>query len=138
MKTIQINGVNHSVDDRISEFTINQKASSNVDFFGTDLINDKFFVQFKNGSCYIYSGLNTDTLRHAHTAESIGKFVVSNVVGKFESEKIVERLVKVETLFTEDDKNLVDRINDDIYRRLDKNNKTLGVSTAEISEEPQF
>ena len=138
MKTIQINGVDHSVNDRIAEFTINQKASSNVDFFGTDLINDKLFIQFKNGSSYIYSGVNADTIKLAHSAESIGKFVVSQVVGKFESEKIAERLVKLETLFTEEDKSIVDEINDQIDARINRKGQSSDVIITEIFEEPEF
>lgn len=91
---IELAGCMLQVDDIINEFTIHQKPSSNVEYFGTDNRTARFFVQFKSGTSYIYSEVEKRVLDDSTTAESIGKFVNINIVGKFKSEKITERLVK--------------------------------------------
>ncbi len=96
MKTITLNNQNYLVDQQLADFTIFQKTSSNVDFFGTDHINQKLFVQFKGGTgAYIYSDVPVKMLTWAENAESIGKFVSAEIVSKFISSKSEERLVKV-------------------------------------------
>lgn len=94
MKTITLNQQSYLVDQRLADFTIYQKPSSNVDFFGIDETNKKLFVQFKGGTgCYIYSDLPEQLLQDIPFAESIGKLISGIVVKHFPSEKIITRLV---------------------------------------------
>lgn len=99
MKKIELNGANYALDERIADFVISEKPSSNVAFFGTEPVSKKLFIQFKNGSCYIYSDVDSDTLKQIHESDSVGKFVASHVVKQgFPSEKILTPLVKSETI----------------------------------------
>ncbi len=99
MKTQNINSQNYLVDQQLTDFTIFQKVSSNVDFFGTDHLNKKLFVQFKGGTgAHIYSEVPVKILTWAENAESIGKFISSEVVGIFPSAKTEVRLVKPVTI----------------------------------------
>jgi hypothetical protein len=92
--TIELNGKQLIVDDSLFDFSIIQKPSSNVDYFGLDYVSERLFIQFKGGSgAYIYYGVNMDVLDAAKNAESIGKFVSSTIVGKFVSNKSDIRLV---------------------------------------------
>jgi hypothetical protein len=98
MKKIELNGANYALDERIADFVISEKPSSNVAFFGTEPVSNKLFIQFKNGSTYIYSDVDSETLKQIHECESIGKFVASHVVKQgFPSEKIATPLVKPES-----------------------------------------
>lgn len=95
METITLNNQSYLVDHQLADFTIFQKISSNVDFFGTDQANNKLFVQFKGGfGAYIYSGVPTELLNEAENAESIGKFIYTSIVRKYETEKFEIRLIK--------------------------------------------
>jgi hypothetical protein len=94
MKTIILNEQSFLVDQQLADFTIYQKPSSNVEFFGVDEVNNKLFVQFKGGSgSYIYADVPDQLLKDMPFVESIGRVVASVVVGKFVSEKISYRLV---------------------------------------------
>ncbi len=100
MKKVTLNEQSFLVDQRLTDFTIYQKPSSNVDFFGIDEAGKKLFVQFKGGSgCYIYSELPAQLLADIPFAESIGKLVSGAIVNKFQSEKISNRLVVPENRF---------------------------------------
>lgn len=92
--TIELNDVKLQVSDILFDFAIHQKASSNVDYFGTDYVNERMFIQFKGGTgAYIYNGVNMDLLDASIAAESIGKFVLTNIVKKFITTKFEQRLV---------------------------------------------
>lgn len=67
-----INNNQYQVDELLEGFTINQKPSSNVMFFGDN--GTDVFVQFKSG-CYIYKGVLKEHIEQMHQADSIGRFV---------------------------------------------------------------
>src|SRR3954463_11676838 len=93
--TIELNGKTLQVHDVLFDFAIHQKASSNIDYFGTDYVSERLFVQFKGGTgAYIYDNIDGDLLDAAKAAESIGKFVLNNIVKKFTAIKFTEGLVK--------------------------------------------
>ena len=98
MDIITINDRPYQVDSRVREFAIKQKASSNVDFFGTNADEGKIFVQFKNGASYIFEGVDEATLNDVGNAESVGKFISSRVAGKFNAEKSTARLITPEII----------------------------------------
>lgn len=91
----EINGVQYTIDEKLDNFTIKSKPSSNVAFYGVnhDAADIQLFVQFKNGSCYIYSGLTQQTLNELNECESIGSFISRNIVGKFKNTKEDNNLV---------------------------------------------
>lgn len=93
MKTVTINGKQYSIDAQIEHFSINQKPSSNVDFYGVNAKTGELFVQFKGGSSYIYSGITADVAIELINCESIGKYVSQSIVCKFPSRKVDGRLV---------------------------------------------
>lgn len=113
----EINGVNYTIDEKLDNFTIKSKPSSNVAFYGVnhDAADIQLFVQFKNGSCYIYSGLTDQTLADLNECESIGSFISRNIVGKFPNIKCEEALVKLAPLYSKEDyqnhNNEIDLIN---------------------------
>lgn len=72
MRKIKINNQECKVDEILEGFSIYQKPSSNVQYFGDNGID--VFVQFKSGS-YIYKGVLKEHIEQMHQAESIGKFI---------------------------------------------------------------
>jgi len=93
MKTIIIPSGTYAVDDLLADFEVIEKPSSNVAFVATDIATRQLYVQFKNGSGYMYSDVDLDTLSFVPAAESIGKFISSQVVKKFPSEKMDKALI---------------------------------------------
>jgi len=93
MKTITLSSGTYAVDPILDGFEIIEKPSSNVAFVGTSMLEHKIYVQFKNGSGYMYSEVDYDTLSFVPIAESIGKFISSKVVKHFPSEKQEKTLV---------------------------------------------
>lgn len=63
-------------------FELLKKASSNVDYFGISRSTGQLFIQFNNGTCFLYSGVPIETLEAAKEAESIGKFFHSAIKNK--------------------------------------------------------
>jgi len=59
--------------------------SSNVEAIGH--AGDELFVRFKSGGTYIYSGVSAAMHKLVMEADSIGKFVASEIRGKYESRK---------------------------------------------------
>ncbi|WP_166664839.1 KTSC domain-containing protein [Pedobacter metabolipauper] len=93
MRTITLTSGTYAVDPILDGFDIIEKPSSNVAFVGTDMLAGKMYVQFKNGSGYIYSEVDADTLSFVPIAESIGKFISSKVVKHFPSVKQENALI---------------------------------------------
>jgi len=93
MRTITLSSGTYAVDPILDGFDIIEKPSSNVAFVGTSMLEHKMYVQFKNGSGYIYSEVDYDTLSFAPIAESIGKFIGLKVVKHFPSEKQENALI---------------------------------------------
>ena len=93
MRTINLTSGTYAVDPILDGFDIIEKPSSNVAFVGTSMVDHKIYVQFKNGSGYLYSEVDYDTLSFIPAAESIGKFISSKVVKHFPSEKQENALI---------------------------------------------
>lgn len=95
MKTININGIKYNVNQKLECFVISQKTSSNVEFIGLNSDTNQLFVQFKNGSSYIYSNLDSSTVIDLINCESIGKFISGRIVKVFPSEKQDCEMIKM-------------------------------------------
>ncbi|MXV16859.1 KTSC domain-containing protein [Hufsiella ginkgonis] len=95
IKTATINDREVIIDARVTDFKIGQKPSSNVDYFGTKMGAKQLFVQFKNGSSYIYSDVDEHKLISIHAADSVGKFFSKEIAGKFSHVKVLERLITI-------------------------------------------
>lgn len=95
MKTVIFNELSFLVDSIVSDFSICYKESSNVQFFGFNLAENKMFFQFKSGS-YIFSGVPKEIITAALNYDSIGTFFASKIRNKFLSEKIDAPLVKLQ------------------------------------------
>ncbi len=93
MKTITLSSGTYAVDPILDGFDIFEKPSSNVAFVATDILANKMYVQFKNGSGYMYNDVSEDVISFAPAAESIGKFISSQVVKHFPSEKMDNALI---------------------------------------------
>ena len=102
MKTITLPSGTYAVDPILDGFEIIEKPSSNVAFVGVSMLEHKMYVQFKNGSGYIYSEVDYDTLSFVPIAESIGKFVNAKVVGHFQSEKQERPLIEFMEVIIDD------------------------------------
>ena len=95
MNQILLNNKPHVVDTRLAAcFSIMSKPSSNVECFGVDCDNLKFFVQFKNGVSYFFHGVPIDVLNGAVECESIGKYFNARIARAYESDKVLDRLVR--------------------------------------------
>lgn len=75
-------------------FALKKQASSLVDYFGMNQVENQLFIQFNNGVCTIYSGVPKGVLDMAHEAPSIGKFFHSFIKGKYEYEEIGNLAIK--------------------------------------------
>lgn len=93
MRTIALPSGTYAVDDILNGFEIMEKPSSNVDFTAINIFENQLYVQFKNSSGYMYSEVDVNTLKEAETCESIGKFISSQVVKKFDNEKLPNALI---------------------------------------------
>lgn len=87
MKNIEICGTVYEVHEAVQDFTIVHKPSSNVLAVGIDFNLELIFVQFINGSCYMYVDVPISISHMAVKANSIGKFISNEIVGKFRSQK---------------------------------------------------
>lgn len=94
MKTVTVNEKQYSVDEQIEGFSVNQKPSSNVDFYGVNAEKEEMFVQFKNGSSFIYSDFTANDAIDLMNSESVGKYVSGNIVRNFPSRKLDGPVVK--------------------------------------------
>jgi hypothetical protein len=136
MKTITLPSGIYAVDPILDGFDIIERPSSNVAFVGTDMLADKMYVQFKNGSGYMYYGVDIDTLSFVHNCESIGKFISSKVVKYFPSEKVESSLINrhFEPLYTEQDYDNYKRDNEMIRQSMAAH----GRSIFDDLDEPNF
>lgn len=73
MNNVKINNQECTIDELIGGFSVHQKPSSNVDFFGDN--GTDVFIQFKNGGSYIYKNVSSEHIKQMYDAESIGRFI---------------------------------------------------------------
>lgn len=93
MRKVKLPSGDYQVDDQLNDFVVIEKPSSNVAFFASDILRGRLYVQFKNGSGYMYTEMDENIISFAHNCDSIGKFVSSQVVKKFPSEKLDHSLI---------------------------------------------
>lgn len=92
MRKLKINNQDCTVDAMLDGFTIDQKPSSNVGYFG-DNGND-IFIQFKNGGSYLYKSVLKEHIEQMYQAESIGTFI--SILSKaYTYAPIKQRLVNI-------------------------------------------
>jgi hypothetical protein len=117
----------YAVDDALQGFDIIEKPSSNVAFVATCMITNQMYVQFKNSSGYMYSEVDLDTLSAVSAVDSIGKFINSQVVKKFPSEKMEKAMVKkcLEPLYTQEDYENQKRDNEMISQSMAAHGKSI-------------
>ncbi len=60
--------------------------SSNIAAVGYDTSGLR--VQFKDGATYVYAGVPADLHANLMGAESVGKFLASEIRGKFKAQKL--------------------------------------------------
>lgn len=60
------------------------EGSSAIVGRGYDASKGILAVQFKGGKVYNYAGVSPDVVDKMNKAESLGKFVSANIVGKYE------------------------------------------------------
>lgn len=88
MKHVKINNQTFQVHPRLIDFNVSAAISRSISFYGTNPHSGSLFIQFSNGGTYIYANMTGEIRRRLNNAESIGKFVANNIVGKFPSEKL--------------------------------------------------
>lgn len=69
---------------------MNEVKSSNISKVGYNSHDQTLAVTFKDGKTYHYSEVPSDVNRALLEAESVGKFLSANVVGKFKHQLIEE------------------------------------------------
>jgi hypothetical protein len=67
----------HIIDEKLQGYELMQKPSSQIDYYGTN--GKDVFLQFKNGTSYIYENVPTETIADMKSAESIGSFVFKHL-----------------------------------------------------------
>lgn len=117
MRKLEINETPYIINEAIKDFTIMHKASSNVLAWGFDFGQKLMFVQFKNGSSYMYSDVPVEIAKKSIDVDSIGKFISKDIVGKYVSKKLeTPLLTKVDIPIIEN--------NPLIYHRENKSEQT--------------
>lgn len=101
-----VNGKSVNCDPRLASFKIMKMPSSNVDYYGTNHNGLQLFIQFLNGSCYIYSSVPKEVLDLMEGAESIGKAYYKFIKGKFPEENIGSFAIREEEDPEEDEEDL--------------------------------
>lgn len=91
------------VNDNLKGFDLYKKASSNVEYFAIHKPGKQFFIQFNNGTCFVYSDVLNAVLIEAPNAESIGKFYHANIRGRFGEQKVDDRCIRTDLGEIEDD-----------------------------------
>lgn len=92
MRKETINNQPCTVDALLEGYTIEQKPSSNVEYFGDN--GQNVFVQFKSGGSYLYLNVIAEDIEAMKQAESIGKFIPT-IAKKYQYTKVDHRLVEV-------------------------------------------
>lgn len=90
-----VNGEIVTADQNLQEFEIIKKASSNVDYFAICRKTSNLFIQFSNGTCFLYHSVPPEVLEQAKEAESIGKFFHASIKGKYQDQAVGSNLITV-------------------------------------------
>lgn len=91
--TTSVNGILVDIDPIIESFTLYQKPSSHIQYFGVDSKAGKLFVQFNNGTAKVFSGVPAQTLAASTIAISIGAFLHASIYKKFDEEDLPPNIV---------------------------------------------
>jgi hypothetical protein len=70
-----------------------KKNSTNVDYFGIRRETSQLFIQFSNGTCFMYANVPTEVLEEAKNAPSIGKFFHQSIKWQYEDEAVGSNLI---------------------------------------------
>ena len=91
--TTSVNSILVDIDPIIESFTLFQKDSSHIAYFGIDSKAGKLFVQFTNGTAKVFSGVPLKTLAEATIAPSIGSWLHKEIYKKFDEEDLPPNVV---------------------------------------------
>lgn len=76
----KINGIPVMIPNELKDFTLAQKDSSQVIYFGVNQATNSIYVQFKsNNMGYLYPNQPIDAIKAIMTAESVGSWVIKNL-----------------------------------------------------------
>lgn len=90
------------VNDAIADYTLYHRNSTFIDYIGVKGDNS-LFIQFQNGTCFLYRDLPIDLIKAALEAESIGKFFHANLKGQYEGEQLESHCIQPEPEEEDDD-----------------------------------
>lgn len=93
--TKTVNGLSVTVDGNLADFEIIKKASNNIDYFAICRKMSNLFIQFSNGTCFMYANVPPEVLEQAKEAESIGKFFHASIKGKYQDQAVGSNLITV-------------------------------------------
>lgn len=79
--TTTINNNAVSVPEELAGYELYKRESSRVEYIGIHNANKTLYIQFKNGSGYIYLNCSEKLLTDAVNAKSIGSFVSKDLIG---------------------------------------------------------
>ena len=90
------------VSDVLQDYTIYHRNSTFVAYIAVKGDNS-LFIQFCNGTCFIYPDLPVDLIKSALEAESVGKWFHANLKGQYEGEQLESDCIQLDILEDEDD-----------------------------------
>ncbi|MCW3111320.1 MAG: hypothetical protein JWQ09_5826 [Segetibacter sp.] len=70
-------------NEALTDFELLKKASTHIDCFGICRATNELFIQFTNGTSFMYTAVPLEVLEAAKEAESIGKFYHATIKGKY-------------------------------------------------------
>jgi len=85
---IIINDQEFIVNSNLKNWQIHPQRSSYVDYIAINTSIIELFLQFKNGTCFIFKDVPIETMNDAIEANSIGRFYKKSIKGKFENELV--------------------------------------------------
>lgn len=91
------------VNEILKDFELAKKNSTYVSYLGIRRETSQLFLQYNNGTCFMFNAVPPEKLEAATVAESIGKFFHSDLKGKFETEELAHNCVVVAPPVEEDD-----------------------------------
>ena len=87
LKTI----INHRaalVNSKLQGWTIYPRQSSLVAYIAVNPENDTLFIQFNNGTCFLYKDVPVDLIKQATTTVNIVNFYTHYIKGVYQPEAI--------------------------------------------------
>lgn len=94
-KITTISGTAVIVNPILAEFELAKKNSTYVHYLGIRRETSQLFLQYNNGTCFMFNAVPPEKLEAATVAESIGKFFHSDLKGKFETEELDHNCITI-------------------------------------------